>query len=173
MLIRLLLAFILIPFVELTLLLQLADETSWLATLAIVIGTGILGSVLARNEGIGALGRFREAMAAGRMPGREIQDGMMIAFAAALLLTPGLLTDTFGFFLLAPWGRRVVGNWIRRRFSRRFQVHTSGFESAHARSSRRESQPDGASRWGHRTGESTNGYTVDSPSFGPKQRSAQ
>ena len=48
---RLLAAFILIPIVELYLMLALADATSVLVALAIVIGTGILGSYLARREG--------------------------------------------------------------------------------------------------------------------------
>lgn len=141
MLIRLLLAFITIPFVELVLLLRMAEATSWLFTLAIVIGTGVLGSILARREGLAVFGRFREAMAAGRMPGREIQDGMMIAFAAALLLTPGLISDSFGFFLLTPWGRRRVGDFLQRRYAGRFRMQTSGFGPQAATDPERDVEP--------------------------------
>lgn len=116
MLIRLLAAFIVIPLVELYLLLRLADATSVLTTFLVVLGTGILGSMLARREGAIAWYRFQNAMAEGRMPSREIQDGLMVVFAAALLLTPGLLTDAFGFLLLIPAGRNFVRNHVLSRY---------------------------------------------------------
>lgn len=168
MLVRLLIAFIFIPFIELVLLLRMADATSWLTTLGIVVATGILGSILARREGLAAFARFREAMGEGRIPGKEIQDGMMIAFAAALLLTPGLLTDGFGFFLLIPQGRRVVGNFLRRRYAGKFQVYASGFGGG----PKADANPTGQFGSAPRRGGSE-GFTVDSPSFGPKQRESQ
>lgn len=123
MLLRLLAAFILIPLIELYLLFQLADATSPLTTIAIIVLTGIIGSVLARREGVMAWFRFRSALSDGRVPSREIQDGLMIVFAAALLLTPGLLTDALGFLLLIPGGRRLVRRLVLKRFVGRFNVH--------------------------------------------------
>ena len=123
MLIRLFAAFILIPLIELILLLRLADATDWLTTLGIVVVTGIIGSLLARREGVQAWVRFQSALSQGRMPSREIQDGLMIAFAAALLLTPGLLTDGVGFLLLTPFGRLLVSGWFRRRWAGRIRWH--------------------------------------------------
>lgn len=156
MLVRLLLAFIVIPFVELVLLLRMADATSWMTTLLIVIVTGVIGSILARREGLAAISRFRSAVAEGRMPGKEIQDGLMIVFAAALLLTPGLLTDAAGFVLLTPWGRRWLGSHLSEHFSGRLRVHTSGFGETENSPSRQSEKPR------------SDGYTIDSPSFGPK-----
>lgn len=165
---RLLLAFILIPFVELMLLLRMADATGWQTTLAIVVVTGIIGSFLARREGLAAIGRFRNALAEGRVPGREIQDGLMIAFAAALLLTPGLLTDALGFALLTPPGRFWIGGFLRRRYAGSFQVHASGFGQSGS-----GVEPPGSA--GNPMGDQSSpnrprsdGYTIDSPSFGPK-----
>lgn len=122
MFLRLLAAFILVPLIELYLLLQLADATSVAATILIVIGTGILGSMLARREGVMAWFRFQSALSEGRMPSREIQDGLMIVFAAALLLTPGLLTDALGFTLLIPTGRDFLRRVLFNRLAKRFQV---------------------------------------------------
>ncbi len=118
---RLLAAFILIPIIELFLLLRLADATSGLMTLGIVIGTGLLGSFLAKREGVAAWTRFQNAMAEGKMPSQEIMDGLMIVFAAALLLTPGLLTDGFGFLLLVPQGRLLVRRFLVHRYAGRVQ----------------------------------------------------
>ncbi|TWU26239.1 phage T7 F exclusion suppressor FxsA [Novipirellula galeiformis] len=125
---RLLAAFILIPIVELYLMLALADATSVLVALAIVIGTGILGSYLARREGAIAWFRFQSALSEGRMPSREIQDGLMIVFAAAMLLTPGLLTDGVGFMMLVPAGRDLIRRFVLSRFigSMNVQVFHAG-----------------------------------------------
>jgi len=120
---KLLAAFIFIPLIELYLLIQLSTATSVWTTIAIVVTTGILGSMLARREGTMAWVRFQKALSEGRMPSREIQDGLMIVFAAALLLTPGLLTDFLGFTLLVPPGRAFVRKFVLSRYVKGFQVH--------------------------------------------------
>lgn len=122
MLFKLLAAFIVVPLIELYLLLQLAQLTSASTTFLVVIITGVIGSLLARREGIAAWHRFRTALAERRAPSREIQDGLMVVFAAALLLTPGLLTDTLGFILLVPAGRDLMRRWVLARYTRRFNV---------------------------------------------------
>ncbi|WP_404305867.1 FxsA family protein [Neorhodopirellula lusitana] len=177
---KLLFLFIVIPFVELSLLLRMSEATGWQTTLTVVIVTGLIGSYLARREGIAALQRFRQALAEGRMPGREIQDGLMIAFAAALLLTPGLLTDATGFLLLTPLGRSWIGGLLRKRFAGQFQVQGSGFgQSANGPATanpNRPNEPRQADSWhtgpSHQpAGPSGTGssYTIDAPSFSPKK----
>ena len=129
MLLKLLAAFILIPLVELMLLMKMAELTSILHTITLVIVTGVIGSYLARREGLMTLHRFQLAMSEGRMPSREIQDGLMIVFAAALLLTPGLLTDLVGFTLLIPAGRELIRRTVLKRYIGNFnvQVASQGF----------------------------------------------
>ena len=132
MLIRLFAAFVVVPLIELFLLLQLASFTSVPMTIMVVVGTGIMGSILARREGMMAWFRFRSALAEGRMPNREIQDGLMVVFAAALLLTPGLLTDALGFTLLIPAGRELIRRVVLNRYIKKFQVHVTtsdGFQA--------------------------------------------
>ena len=51
------------------------------------------------------------------IPGTEIVDGLIILVAGAVLLTPGFLTDIFGFLLLLPFGRRVFRWWLIKRFA--------------------------------------------------------
>jgi UPF0716 protein FxsA len=125
MLIRLLAAFVLIPLVELYLLLKLAGYTSVGTTIMVVVITGVIGSMLARREGLMAWFRFQSALDEGRMPSREIQDGLMIVFAAALLLTPGLLTDALGFTLLVPPGRELVRQFVLRRYLKKFKIQVT------------------------------------------------
>ncbi len=119
MLARLALLFVAVPIAELALLVWLGRHAGLLPTLALILLTGVLGAALARHQGLATLTRFRAAVAAGRPPHREIVHGLLILVAAAFLLTPGLLTDTAGFLLLAPPVRRQVArrllDGLRRR----------------------------------------------------------
>ena len=153
MLLRLLAAFILVPLVELYLLLWLADLTNVLTTIAVVVITGVIGSVLAKREGLMAWHRFRDALGQRRMPSQEIQDGLMIVFAAALLLTPGLLTDAVGFLLLVPAGRDLIRRLVLKRMKGRFNVQVTSTRFPRAGTSY-TSSPD----------RRNNGYTIDAES---------
>ncbi|MEM0926689.1 MAG: FxsA family protein, partial [Planctomycetota bacterium] len=79
---------------------------------ALVLVTGVIGSWLAKREGMIAWQRFHSVASQGKIPSREIQDGLMIVFAGALLLTPGLITDAVGFWLLLPFGRQLVRKYF-------------------------------------------------------------
>ncbi len=124
MLLKLFLLFIIVPFVELALLLQLAEATSWQLTLALVVVTGIAGSLLARSQGWKAYRRIHEALAAGSLPAEPMLDAVMIFIAGALLLTPGILTDLVGFSLLLPWSRAFYRRRAVAWFKSRFQAKT-------------------------------------------------
>jgi UPF0716 protein FxsA len=120
MLWKLLLLFITVPLVELALLLFLADHTSWLFALALVIVTGIAGTWLTRWQGWRTWVRLQADLAAGRMPTDSLLDGALILVAGALLLTPGMLTDVIGILLLIPLtrsiARRCLVAWLKSKF---------------------------------------------------------
>jgi len=124
MLLRLFLIFAIVPPLELYILLRLASIAGVGTTIVIVVATALIGSYLAKMQGILAWWRFRDALAQGRMPSAEIADGLMVIFAAALLLTPGLLTDLFGFTLLVPYSRRILRGWLVHRIGRNMRVNT-------------------------------------------------
>ena len=127
---RLILLFVTVPLVELALLIWVGERIGTLMTVALVIGTGILGATLARLEGLATLRRFQNRMAAGELPHQDIIDGLLILLAGAVLLTPGLLTDTAGFLLLVPPVRAVVRRAIGNRLERRFLRVSPGGGSA-------------------------------------------
>lgn len=118
MLARLILLFTAVPFAELALLLWIGGEIGVLPTVGLILATGILGAALARHQGLATWRRFEGALAAGRLPGRELLEGFLILLAGALLLTPGVLTDAVGFTLLLPPVRR----WIVRRIEVRLRA---------------------------------------------------
>ena len=117
MFVRLLLLFTLVPLIELALLIELGQLTNVATTISIVILTGIIGAYLARREGIKAWRRLEQSMREGVSPADELIEALLILIAGAVLITPGLLTDLFGFGLLIP----PVRKWMRNRLSRHFR----------------------------------------------------
>jgi len=115
---RLLLLFIVVPIVELGLLLQLGKWIGAVETLGLIIATGALGAYLARRQGLGIIRQAQDEMAAGRLPASQLVEGLLILVAGAVLMTPGVLTDAFGFFCLIPVGRRLLKTYLMRRLER-------------------------------------------------------
>lgn len=115
---RLLLIFVALPAVELGLLIEVGSRIGTVATLAIILTTGVVGASLARRQGLSVLAEFQRETAAGRLPAGTLVDGVVILIAAALLITPGILTDTVGFLCLVPAFRRVVKRALVRRLER-------------------------------------------------------
>ena len=60
------------------------------------------------------------------MPADSLLDGLMILIASALLVTPGVLTDAFGFLCLIPAFRTLVKGELVRRLRR---AEVEGFDT--------------------------------------------
>ncbi|MEA3293417.1 MAG: FxsA family protein [Euryarchaeota archaeon] len=109
----LLILFIVLPFVELYILIELGSSIGTLPTLGIVVLTGIAGAALARHQGLSVLRRIQTEMSFGQMPGDVIFDGVLVLIGAVLLITPGILTDTTGFLLLIPVTREIFKKYLK------------------------------------------------------------
>ena len=111
--------FLVVPFVELFVLLQVGQAIGVLDTIVLLVVVSIVGAWLVKREGLGVLRRAQARAAAGAVPGRELVDGVLILFAGALLLTPGFVTDVVGILLLLPPVRAALRGstvrWLRRR----------------------------------------------------------
>jgi UPF0716 protein FxsA len=114
--------FIVVPIVELYVIIQVGGLIGVWPTLALLLADALLGSLLLRHQGRGAWRRFNQALAERRFPGREVADGVMIAVGGTLLLTPGFVTDIFGFLLLIPPTRALARRLLRKYAAHRFVV---------------------------------------------------
>lgn len=115
---RLLLIFIAVPVVELILIVEIGQRIGSINTIGLIIGTGIVGAWLARQQGISTLARLRRDLNEGRLPGEAIIDGVLILLAAAVLIAPGVLTDLLGFICLVPACRRLLKYYLKKKFER-------------------------------------------------------
>jgi len=115
---KLLLLFIVVPAVELVLLIKLGGMIGILPTVAVIVITGALGATLARWQGLGVLRNVQVELARGDLPAGSLVDGLIILIAAALLMTPGFLTDTVGFLCLVPGFRTILKTALWKRLER-------------------------------------------------------
>nr|WP_225937185.1 FxsA family protein [Myxococcus sp. RHSTA-1-4] len=113
------LAFTVVPFIELYLLLAIGRQVGLWPTLAMVLVTGVVGASLARREGGRVLRSWRESMARGQVPEEGILSGALVLVGGALLVAPGVFTDVVGLLLLIPPTRRFVATRLRRALERR------------------------------------------------------
>jgi len=113
---KLFLAFTLVPALEIFLFIRIGGAIGFLNTLLVVILTGLAGAALARWQGAETMFKIRQSLNEGIMPAEEMIDAALIFLAGMLLLTPGFLTDTIGLLLLWPPSRRRFKIYMRRKF---------------------------------------------------------
>jgi UPF0716 protein FxsA len=104
--------FLIIPFAEIYLLLTVGGIIGAFPTIALVVFTAVLGAWLLRQQGFQTFRRFQESLTQGNVPTYEIIEGPILLVGAALLLTPGFITDLFGFICLVPYLRRKIAQYI-------------------------------------------------------------
>jgi UPF0716 protein FxsA len=114
----LLLVFIVVPIAELYVIFKVGDSIGWLPTLALLVIDSLVGTWLLRSQGRIVWQRFQQTMEAGRIPHREVFDGVLVIFGGAFLITPGFITDIIGIFLLLPPTRSVFRRFLIRRGGR-------------------------------------------------------
>jgi UPF0716 protein FxsA len=125
-LVALIAVFILIPLVELYVILKVGDAIGVVWTILILAADSVLGSLLLRSQGRAVWRRFNDALAAGKMPHREVVDGVLVIFGGALLITPGFVSDVVGLVLLVPPTRALVRRLAVRRLGRRVALGVAG-----------------------------------------------
>jgi len=126
MVLKLALLFVLLPLVELAILVEIGRRIGTITTIALVTITGVTGAFLARREGLGVLRRAQADVRAGRVPGPHLVDAVVILVAAALLITPGVLTDLAGFLCLAPATRRLIRRQLWELLTRAVRRRAGG-----------------------------------------------
>jgi len=110
---------LIIPAIEIFVFLWIGQLTNIWFVLMMIILTGIAGIHLAKQQGLATIQKARFALDIGKVPGREIIDGIAILLGALLLITPGFVTDLLGFFLLIPWSRNMFIIYLRKYFQKR------------------------------------------------------
>ena len=122
----LIILFIVVPIAELAVIIQVGQAIGVWWTIALLIVDSVLGGLLMRSQGRAAWRRFNEAVGGGRIPAREVADGVLVIFGGALLLTPGFLSDILGALFLLPPTRALIRRVFLRQAMSRITVSMAG-----------------------------------------------
>lgn len=117
---KLLLAYALVPIVELILLFVMARYWGWGVTLGFSLVSSLAGAFLARYSFRHWWARVRREWASDGFPVHRLGEGALLIFAMALMLTPGPLTGIVGLLFLIPAVRDQSAQWLFRWASNRF-----------------------------------------------------
>ena len=138
-----LLLFFAMPIIEMYLLITVAGYIDALPTIGLVMLTAVIGVTLLRYQGLETLMRGAQKMRSGQMPAQEVAEGLLLAVAGALMITPGFVTDAIGFLILFPPTRLVIAHMMLARVQTR---SFNGPENPHQQASSDRAERDGEAR---------------------------
>ncbi|MFC0625549.1 FxsA family protein [Kribbella deserti] len=120
------LALLVVPVVEIFVIIQVGQVIGAWPTVALLIFESALGAWLVKREGRRAWNALRSSMQTAVMPGKEMADAALVLIGGTLLLTPGFVTDIFGFFFILPFTRPIARRMLAGLVTRRLLASTSG-----------------------------------------------
>ena len=107
--------FLLFPLAELFVLIKVGSSIGALATILLLVLSGIAGVLLLRLAGFATAWCARERLARGELPEREMLQGLMMAIGGGLLFLPGFISDVLALIVLFPPTRNFLFRQINRR----------------------------------------------------------
>jgi UPF0716 protein FxsA len=129
---RLLLFFMIMPFLELFVLIKVhqsishdwGSQNAWFFTLGMIFLAAVAGVSLAKNQGFKLLSQAQEQLRQGIPPSQTALQGLLMLVGAVFLIIPGYITDVVGIFLLIPWTRSLVVRGLKSWLGRQVQSGT-------------------------------------------------
>ena len=106
-----------LPILEITLMIKIGQQIGAFNTVLVIFFTATVGIYYARIEGINTIKSGMTNLYKNKIPLYEVLSGASIAIAAILLILPGFISDSFGFFLLIPYTRKIMINfWLKNKY---------------------------------------------------------
>jgi UPF0716 protein FxsA len=120
------LALLVVPVAEIFVIIQVGQVIGGWPTVALLLAESVLGAWLIKREGRRAWRALQSSFQTGKMPGRELADAALVLIGGTLLLTPGFITDIFGFFFVLPFTRPLARRAMTAFFGRRLATQLGG-----------------------------------------------
>ncbi|MBE4608516.1 FxsA family protein [Vibrio navarrensis] len=124
----LLLLFICVPIIEIGLFIQVGGFLGLWPTIGLVLLTAFVGASLVRSQGLQTLLSVQQRLQQGELPAQHIVEGVMLAVAGVLLLTPGFMTDAMGMVVLLPAPRAALARVLMSKVVVKSSFTSHSFE---------------------------------------------
>ncbi len=113
---------------ELFVAIKIAEAIGVLYMFLLLIVSWPVGAWALRSQGRAAWRRLSAAVSAGRSPGREVLDGVLVLIGGVLLIIPGFLSDLLGICALLPPTRWLLRGRVARHLQSRFVLRATRFQ---------------------------------------------
>lgn len=120
------LLFVIMPIAEIAVLLKVGGAIGGWTTIGIVILTAIIGTAMLRQQGMATLNKAQQRAQKGEMPAQQLLEGLLLLIGGVLLLTPGFITDFFGFCTLIPISREFLAKKLAERSMGNLNIFVGG-----------------------------------------------
>jgi len=119
-----------LPILEIAVMIQVGQQLGAFNTILIIFLTAVIGIYYAKVEGLNTIKSGMVNLYKNKIPFYEILSGASIAIAAILLIFPGFISDTIGFFFLIPFTRRIIiTSWISNKYKAKTQEEADILEA--------------------------------------------
>lgn len=109
------LVFMIVPLIEIAFFVVIGNAIGLWPTLAGVLITAVIGSLVLRYQGMAVFNDIRNQMNRGQMPARALGDAALIGAGGLMLLLPGYFSDLIGILLLLPPVRSAIYALLKTR----------------------------------------------------------
>ncbi|MGN6522695.1 MAG: FxsA family protein [Actinomycetes bacterium] len=165
-------AFLIVPIVEIAVIVKVGSIIGPWWTVLLLLVESAIGAWIVKREGLRAWQGLSTAIRTGHLPSRELADAALVLMGGVLLLTPGFVTDVFGFLFVLPVTRPLVRSGLFAVLASRYRaLGALGMASSAARfagSARGRRRPSGRDS-GVRGG-GTEGSATGQPGEAGRQR---
>jgi UPF0716 protein FxsA len=103
-----------VPLLEILVLIRVGQAIGPWWTILLLVADSLLGAWLIRREGGRAFRALSEALSSGRMPARELADGILILAGGLMMISPGFVLDILGIVLILPFTRPIGRRMLTR-----------------------------------------------------------
>ncbi len=161
-----------IPLLEILVLIRVGQVIGPWWTILLLIVDSVVGAWLMRREGAKAFRALSQALSSGRMPARELADGILVLAGGLLMLSPGFVTDVFGMVLILPvtrpLGRRLLTRVVGSRLLAGGYVGPGAGPGSTARPGKADPPGNAGRPRPGSQGPVIEGEVVDDPQDGPR-----
>ena len=154
---------LLLPVIEIMVMLAVGQAIGGWPTFLLLMATSALGALLIKREGGRAWRALGQALRDGRMPARELADGVVVLVGGTLLLVPGFVTDVFGLLLVLPFTRPIARSLLAAVIGRHLvaQVEVFGATTVTDRPAWEQQEPPRGPRRSGSSDEVVEGEIID------------
>ncbi len=118
-----------LPLAEIYLFAALGERLGGGTIVILCILTAILGLIILRRQGVGAILKAQQSIMIGKPPVKELLTGVLVIIGSFLLVLPGFITDLLGLMLYTELGRLVLVIAVLRHMRPQFFTYKASTQA--------------------------------------------